>query len=71
MKPKKLHSKLGLNKITISSLGSEMKEVKGGEISDTCAYTNTCPLTCNPYYCYDSDVTCLSCLYINTMCQAW
>ena len=71
MKTKKLEKKLGLNKITISRLGSEMKNVKGGDISDTCPWTDTCLLTCNPYYCYESIETCETCIRIHTWCQAW
>lgn len=52
MKTKKFDKKLSLNKTTVAHLGNvEMKDVKGGDLTDTCKTgcpTITCPVGCPP-----------------------
>ena len=77
MKTKKLSRKLILKRETVSNLGGEMKNVMGGTIpidpitGTVPSYYVTCQDTCNPYYCYESDATCVTCYVMGTMCQAW
>lgn len=71
MKTKKLSKKLVLNRETIVNIKGGIVETKPTDFTYNCYATNTCQLTCNPYYCYESWDTCESCLLIGTQCQAW
>ncbi len=70
MKPKKLNTRLFLNKSTVASLnGNEMNEAFGGKTcsvfpcpaTESCTQVNTCYTNCTFDTCFDS-CTC------NTMC---
>jgi len=79
MKTRKTMKKLVLKRETISNLGEGMKNIAGGGfdsgnscLMSICLETCVCPsipITCEP--CPESLDTCVSCLWIGTMCQAW